>query len=176
MRAGQRVGRGTVAVSPLPLLDATQVVLAGGDQGASPLPDGVCIVQPLCGALGGLGQVAHGGGDVDVVDSIDRRVAGTGTYPYPMGMGRSTMMSDANIRLPEEAKERLAAIAAAEGLSLRAYLARLAETLLTPAERAERAEKARMVLEKWNGYAPTSAEQQDLDTELDRRLAEVTGR
>ncbi len=33
-----------------------------------------------------------------------------------------------------------------------------------------------MVLEKWNGYAPTSAEQQDLDTELDRRLAEVTGR
>ncbi|KIZ17583.1 hypothetical protein [Streptomyces natalensis] len=85
-------------------------------------------------------------------------------------------MSDANIRLPEEAKERLAAIAAAEGLSLRAYLARLAETLLTPAERAERAEKARMVLEKWNGYAPTSAEQQDLDTELDRRLAEVTGR
>ena len=48
-------------------------------------------------------------------------------------------MSDANVRIPEEAKDRLAAIAAAEGLSLRAYLARLAETLLTPAERAERA-------------------------------------
>lgn len=85
-------------------------------------------------------------------------------------------MPDANIRLPEEAKDRLAAIAAAEGLSLRAYLARLAETLLTPAERAERAEKARAVLEKWNGYAPTTGEQQELDSELDRRLARVTGR
>ncbi|BCK70099.1 hypothetical protein Srufu_040520 [Streptomyces libani subsp. rufus] len=45
-------------------------------------------------------------------------------------------MSDAHIRIPEEAKDRLAAIAAAEGLSLRAYLVRLAERLLTPAERA----------------------------------------
>ncbi|WP_096213405.1 hypothetical protein [Streptomyces sp. 2323.1] len=85
-------------------------------------------------------------------------------------------MSDANIRIPEESRDRLAAIAAAEGLSLRAYLARLAETLLTPAERAERAEKARTALKKWNGYAPSAAEQQDLDGELDRRLAQVTGR
>ncbi|MCX5376634.1 hypothetical protein [Streptomyces sp. NBC_00091] len=79
-------------------------------------------------------------------------------------------MPDANIRIPEEAKDRLAAIAAAEGLSLRAYLARLAETLLTPAERAERAERARAALRDWNGYAPTAAEQQELDSELDRRL------
>ncbi|MFE6836876.1 hypothetical protein ACFVFI_18850 [Streptomyces sp. NPDC057705] len=85
-------------------------------------------------------------------------------------------MADANIRIPEEAKDRLAAIAAAEGLSLRAYLARLAETLLTPAERAERAERARAALQNWNGYAPTASEQQDLDTELDRRLAEARGR
>ncbi|MDX3539533.1 hypothetical protein PV721_35465 [Streptomyces sp. MB09-01] len=85
-------------------------------------------------------------------------------------------MADANIRIPEEAKDRLAAIAAAEGLSLRAYLARLAETLLTPAERAERAERARAALQDWNGYAPTVSEQQDLDTELDRRLAEARGR
>ncbi|MER6319483.1 hypothetical protein ABT237_37905 [Streptomyces sp. NPDC001581] len=85
-------------------------------------------------------------------------------------------MADANIRIPEEAKDRLAAIAAAEGLSLRAYLARLAETLLTPAERAERAERARAALRDWNGYAPTPSEQQDLDTELDRRLAEARGR
>ncbi|MFI1177828.1 hypothetical protein [Streptomyces melanogenes] len=84
-------------------------------------------------------------------------------------------MPDANIRLPEEAKDRLAAIAAAEGLSLRAYLARLAETLLTPAERAERAEKARAALKEWNGYAPSAAQQHDLDAELDRRLAQVTG-
>lgn len=79
-------------------------------------------------------------------------------------------MPDANIRIPEEAKDRLAAIAAAEGLSLRAYLARLAETLLTPAERAERAERARVLLRDWNGYAPTEAEQRELDGELDRRL------
>ncbi|MGW2089945.1 hypothetical protein [Streptomyces sp. NPDC001880] len=85
-------------------------------------------------------------------------------------------MSDANVRIPEEAKERLAAIAAAEGLSLRAYLARLAETMLTPAERAERAEKARVALKEWNGYAPTPAEQDGLDSELDRRLARVTSR
>jgi hypothetical protein len=85
-------------------------------------------------------------------------------------------MSDANVRLPEEAKDRLAAIAAGEGLSLRAYLARLADTLLTPQEREERAEQARAALKKWNGYAPTAAEQQELDVELDRRLARVTGR
>ncbi|MGY0065077.1 hypothetical protein ACWY4P_53125 [Streptomyces sp. LZ34] len=71
------------------------------------------------------------------------------------------------------AKDRLAAIAAAGGLSLLAYLARLAETLLTLAERAE---KARAALKEWNGYAPTAAEQQDLDDELDRRLARATAR
>ncbi|WP_326771238.1 hypothetical protein [Streptomyces sp. NBC_01445] len=85
-------------------------------------------------------------------------------------------MPDANVRIPEEAKDRLAAIAASEGLSLRAYLARLAETLLTPQERAERAEQARAALEEWSGYAPTVAEERDLDGELDRRLAQVTGR
>ncbi|WP_069173747.1 hypothetical protein [Streptomyces griseus] len=85
-------------------------------------------------------------------------------------------MSDANVRIPEEAKDRLAAIAAAEGLSLRAYLARLAETLLTPAERAERAEKALAALKEWSGYAPTPAEQDDLDLELDRRLAQAADR
>ncbi|MFD7438836.1 hypothetical protein [Streptomyces sp. NPDC059861] len=85
-------------------------------------------------------------------------------------------MTDANVRIPEEAKERLAAIAAAEGLSLRAYLARLAQTLLTPAERAERAERARAALKAWNGYAPTASEEYDLDSELDHRLARVTAR
>ncbi|WP_327591741.1 hypothetical protein [Streptomyces chartreusis] len=85
-------------------------------------------------------------------------------------------MPDANVRIPEEARDRLAAIAAAEGLSLRAYLARLARTLRTPAERAERAEQALAALKEWNGYAPSAAEEQDLDSELDRRLARVTGR
>ncbi|RXS58806.1 DUF397 domain-containing protein [Streptomyces sioyaensis] len=48
--------------------------------------------------------------------------------------------------------------------------------LLTPAERAERARKALTTLKEWNGYVPAAAQQQDLDCELDRRLAQVTGR
>lgn len=85
-------------------------------------------------------------------------------------------MPDANIRIPAQARDRFAQIAAAEGLSLRAYLARLADTLLTPAERAARAERARAELHAWNGYDPTEAEQTRLDAELERRLAEATGR
>ncbi|MFD6490287.1 hypothetical protein ACFV99_20165 [Streptomyces sp. NPDC059944] len=80
-------------------------------------------------------------------------------------------MADANIRIPAEARDRLAEIAAAEGVSLRTYLARMAETLLTPEERSERAEKARAVLQEWSGYGPTQSEQDALDAELDRRLA-----
>ncbi|MCX5423399.1 Arc family DNA-binding protein [Streptomyces sp. NBC_00078] len=82
-------------------------------------------------------------------------------------------MPDANIRIPAEARDRLAEIAAGEGLSLRSYLARLADSLLTPAERAERAERARAVLQDWNGYDPDADEQAGLDAELDRRLAEA---
>ncbi|MFF3255974.1 hypothetical protein ACFYWP_34250 [Actinacidiphila glaucinigra] len=73
---------------------------------------------------------------------------------------------------PCRGRDLLAEIAAAEGLSLRAYLARLADTLLTPAERAERAEQARAVLNASNGCAPTPAGQDDLDAELDRRLTQ----
>ena len=83
-------------------------------------------------------------------------------------------MADANIRIPEAARDRLAQIAAVEGMSLRAYLAHLANTLLTPSERAERAVKARQMLRAWNGYDPTEAEESRLDAEIDRRLAEVT--
>ncbi|MFD0055108.1 hypothetical protein ACFVHR_15390 [Streptomyces sp. NPDC127168] len=83
-------------------------------------------------------------------------------------------MTDANIRIPREARDRLAAIAAAEGLSLRAFLRRLAQTLLTPAERTERAEKARAALHEWNGYAPTPAQERGLDRELESRLARAT--
>ncbi|GAA0703942.1 hypothetical protein GCM10009548_91500 [Streptomyces malaysiensis subsp. malaysiensis] len=64
------LGRGTVAVSSLPLLGAAQVVSAGGDQGAPALPDGVFLVKPLNGASIGLGQVAHSGSDVNVVGEV----------------------------------------------------------------------------------------------------------
>ncbi|MBW1602748.1 hypothetical protein JJV70_11635 [Streptomyces sp. JJ66] len=82
-------------------------------------------------------------------------------------------MSDANVRIPAEARDRLAEVAAAEGLSLRAYLAHLAQTLLTPDERAERAERARHILREWNGYDPDDSEVAMADQELDRRLAEA---
>ena len=85
-------------------------------------------------------------------------------------------MADANVRIPAEARDRLAAIATAEGMSLRAYLARLADTLLTPAERAARAEQARECLREWNGYNPTDADAANLDAELDRRLGEAVSR
>jgi hypothetical protein len=89
------------------------------------------------------------------------------------GNGRSYTVADANIRIPEAARDRLAEVAAMEGMSLRAYLAHLADTLLTPSERAERAAKARQMLRAWNGYDPTEAEERRIDVEIDRRLAEV---
>lgn len=79
-------------------------------------------------------------------------------------------MSDANIRIPTGARNRLAEITAAEGLSLRAYLGRLAESLATPAERAEQARMARTALREWSGYDPSEGEIGELDAELDRRM------
>jgi hypothetical protein len=61
-------------------------------------------------------------------------------------------------------------------MSLRGYLSHLAETLLTPEERAERAERARVALREWNGYDPSASEQEALDAELDRRLSEAGAR
>ncbi|MEV7023395.1 hypothetical protein [Kitasatospora sp. NPDC093558] len=48
-------------------------------------------------------------------------------------------MTDAEIRIPVEARDRLAAMAAAEQLSLRAYLVRLAGMVLPRADNAEQA-------------------------------------
>jgi hypothetical protein len=92
------------------------------------------------------------------------------------GEWKETLVADANIRIPVDARDRLAEIAAAEGMSLRAYLARLAGSLLTPAERVERAERARASLRAWNGYDPSTAERTRLDAELDRRMAEEEAR
>lgn len=79
-------------------------------------------------------------------------------------------MADVNVRIPAGARDRLAEVAAAEGLSLRAFLARMADSVLTPSERSARAEKARAELREWNGYDPTPAERAELNAELDRRL------
>jgi hypothetical protein len=54
-----------------------------------------------------------------------------------------------------EARDRLAKVVETEGLSLRAYRARLAGSVLTPHERA--AEKAKSVLNEWTGDNLTEA-------------------
>ena len=104
------------------------------------------------------------------------RAAGAGTYPYPMGMDTRSAAADANIRIPQGAKERLAAVAASEGKSLRAYLTGLADSLLTRQERVEQAERARRVMKEWTGYVPDEGEQRRLNRELDERLARAVGR
>jgi hypothetical protein len=87
-------------------------------------------------------------------------------------------VADANVRIPEEAHERFAAIAADAGMSLRAYLAWLAKALPTPQERAAREQKARAELRRWSGYVPNPAQEKELDAVLDARLqqAQATGR
>ncbi|OKJ99864.1 hypothetical protein AMK26_26200 [Streptomyces sp. CB03234] len=82
-------------------------------------------------------------------------------------------MADANIRIPVEARDRLATIAAAEGMSLRAYLSSLAQSLLTPEERKAQADEARRILHEWNGYDPTDEELEETVAELKRRIAEA---
>lgn len=79
-------------------------------------------------------------------------------------------MADANIRIPIEARDRLAALAEAEGLSLRAYLARLASKSLTPEERAERAAQTKAMLREWSGYNPTPEEEAAADADLLRQV------
>lgn len=60
-------------------------------------------------------------------------------------------------------------------MSLRGYLARLGETLLTPEERAERAAVAGQILREWSGYDPAAVDQPRLDEVLEQRIAKATG-
>ncbi|MFD7468602.1 hypothetical protein [Streptomyces tendae] len=82
-------------------------------------------------------------------------------------------MSDATIRTRSETRDRLASVAEAEGMSLRAWLDRLAETVSAPAKRGERAERTRQVLQEWTGYDPAVPDA-EADAVLARRLAEAT--
>ncbi len=84
-------------------------------------------------------------------------------------------MTDVNIPVPAEVHEGLTALAAAEGMSLRTYLTRLADRALTPADRAERAKRADEILKAWNGYDPTPEEAAEHSADLDRRLAKAMG-
>ncbi|MDF3141208.1 MULTISPECIES: hypothetical protein [unclassified Streptomyces] len=81
-------------------------------------------------------------------------------------------MSDATIRARSQTRDRLAAVAESEGLSLRAWLDRLAETVKTPAERAEEAERTRQILMGWSGYDPAVPDP-EADALLAHRIAET---
>ncbi|WP_240330413.1 hypothetical protein [Streptomyces sp. CB09001] len=63
-------------------------------------------------------------------------------------------MSDATIRARSETRDRLASVAEAEGMSLRAWLDRLAETVSAPAKRGEGAERTRQVLAELAALSP----------------------
>lgn len=86
-------------------------------------------------------------------------------------------MADITVRIPADARERLARIAASEGMSPRGYLSHLAATLLTPEGRAERAEQARAALREGDTSDPSPAGQEKaLDAELDQRLRAARAR
>ncbi|OHV39369.1 MULTISPECIES: hypothetical protein [Pseudofrankia] len=82
-------------------------------------------------------------------------------------------MADAIIGVPVEVRDVLARAAEAEGMSLRTYLTRLANSLLTPDERAARSSEARAILKAWNGYDPTDEELTEHQADLDRRIAQA---
>ncbi|MBC9727314.1 hypothetical protein H8R17_21360 [Streptomyces sp. TRM68367] len=82
-------------------------------------------------------------------------------------------MADVTIRAQADTRDRLAAVAEAEGMSLRAWLDRLAERVRTPAERAEEAERTRQILMGWTGYDPAVSDPQ-ADALIARRIAEAT--
>jgi hypothetical protein len=127
--------------------------------------------------LVGLGELVVISAAAPVVSLVGPlRTRWTGTYPYPYAGSPpygEDRMSDANIRIPAEARDRLARIASSEGMSLRGYLSHLAESLLTPEERTARSEQARAALREWSGYDPSTSEQAALDAELERRLSEA---
>ncbi|MBW5481302.1 hypothetical protein [Streptomyces bambusae] len=91
-------------------------------------------------------------------------------------------MADVTIRIAAEAKDRLTAVAAAEGLSLRDYLIQLSQRPPRPSAPVAlpapvvSSEQALAALFAWSGYAPTPSEEAEIDRELERRIAKAMGR
>ncbi|MDT3439583.1 hypothetical protein [Pseudofrankia sp. BMG5.37] len=81
-------------------------------------------------------------------------------------------MSDVTVEIPADVWDKLSQVAADEGLSLRAYLIRLAGSLATPTERAAHAEQASDILREW-GYDPTEEELAEHYADLERRIAQI---
>ncbi|ONH22016.1 hypothetical protein BL253_37025 [Pseudofrankia asymbiotica] len=82
-------------------------------------------------------------------------------------------MADTEISVPVEVRDGLVRAAAAQGLSLDTYLARLARPHLTADGLAAQGERARQYLKEWNGYDPTDEELAEVDANLRRQLERI---
>ncbi|MER5545007.1 Arc family DNA-binding protein [Streptomyces sp. NPDC002589] len=78
-------------------------------------------------------------------------------------------MSDVMIRVPEEVRDQLAAVAEARGTSLRALMQEIAAQTLTPEQIRERGERVRAVLAELFGHEVTDEE----SAEMRRRVREA---
>ncbi|WP_307712695.1 hypothetical protein [Streptomyces sp. V4I23] len=69
---------------------------------------------------------------------------------------------DTTIKVDSRTRDRLAAVARAQGTTMRSLLAEFAESTLTPEELKERAERTRAFLETEFGHRVDEAESGDL--------------
>ena len=79
-------------------------------------------------------------------------------------------MSDVMIRVPEEVRDQLAAVAEARGTSLRALMQEIAAQTLTPEQIKERADRTRALLAERFGHYVTDEE----SAEMRRKMREAT--
>jgi hypothetical protein len=82
-------------------------------------------------------------------------------------------MKDVMIRVPDTVRDRLAVLAQARSVSIRALLQEFAETTLTAEEREERAAEARLYIAEHFGVAVSDADETAMQRKIDtafRRL------
>jgi hypothetical protein len=82
-------------------------------------------------------------------------------------------VADVDITVPAEVRDLLARDAAAKGVSLRTYLACLADSLRTPDERAARKAASLAMLKAGSGFDPTPEQLEELESDLRRQVAQA---
>jgi hypothetical protein len=107
-------------------------------------------------------------------EAVDDPVVGAGPCPHTLGVApRRLQVADVGITVPAEVRDLLVRDAAAKGVSLRTYLAHLADSLRTPEERAARKAASLAMLKAWNGFDPTPEQLDELGSDLRRQLAQA---
>ncbi|MFI6700131.1 hypothetical protein ACIBJC_14340 [Streptomyces sp. NPDC050509] len=86
-------------------------------------------------------------------------------------------MKDVMIRVPDTVRDRLAVLAEARSLSIRALLQEFAESTLTPEEREERAAEARRYISEHFGVLVSDADETAVQRSIDAAFhrANATG-